>query len=156
MQKAFLILCLCAGFYEAHGYWKDHQANRAAAEFLAKHPLSLNSPPTKAGFVRVMMPDGVNPNVMTVLTPCGCPMEAGVRGSELVAKLKAAGVPVVASSQVSIKFMATNAADARNMRAQLDRLSTVMQGPTPIVLYQGRAKNNPNIEDVLQEYASAK
>ena len=156
MRRAFLALCVCVGLYQAYNFVVARKASQAAQRFLALHPLDAKRPPSPAGFVSVLMPDGVNPDVMTVFTPAFCPMAAGVRGRALVAKMKAANIPVVESSKASIEVHAKDQAEADIKRELLVRLNTIMTGETPIVFYQGRAKNNPSIADVQMEFAAGK
>jgi len=96
--------------------------------------------------------DGIDPQVMTVLMPCSCPLEAGQRGRALVEKMKAANIPVTASNRASA---AVNGRTREEVQAQLDRMNRVMNGETPIVFYRGRAKNNPSFEDVQLEYRTS-
>jgi hypothetical protein len=155
MKKVFLALCLVAGISWARGYIKERQASQAYEKFQREHP-TVDGATSEAGFVPCMSLDGINPYVMTVLMPCGCPLEAGVRGRALVDKMKEANIPVVASDHAGISVSATTQEEMLRKQAMLAKLSTIMEGETPIVFYKGRAKNNPSFEDVQREFASAK
>lgn len=155
MKRVFLVLCLLAGISWARGYIKDRQASQAYQRFLQEHP-SVAVSTSQAGFVPCMSLDGINPNVMTVLMPCGCPMEAGVRGQALVDKMKAADIPVVASNHASINVSASSQEEMERKQAMLSKLTAIMNGETPIVFYHGRAKNNPSFDDVQREFASTR
>jgi len=151
MKRAFLILCIGVGSYQALGYLKERKAERAYLAFQASEP--RNRPASRAGFVDAFQLDGINPMEMTVLMPCGCPLAAGQRGRALVEKLKAANIPVTASAEAHVRV---NAHSRAELDAKMDLMNRVMTGETPIVFYKGRAKNNPSFDDVLLEYQTAR
>jgi len=150
VKKAFLILCIGVGAYQGLGYLKERKAQNAYAAFLASEP--RNRTASRAGFVDALQLNGINPLEMTVLMPCGCPLAAGQRGRALVEKLKAANVPVTASSEAQCTIQAKS---REELDAKMALMNRVMNGETPIVFYKGRAKNNPSFEDVLLEYQTA-
>ena len=147
MKKILLIDCIGIGAYQALGAWREHKAKAAAQAFLASEP--ANRPPSPSGFKAMMIPDGVDPNVVTVMTPEQCPAEWGKRGRGLVARLKEANIPVAVTGSLNIS---TNSR-TREERDNLIALGQGLQrGELPIVFYRGRAKNNPAFGDVLAEY----
>jgi hypothetical protein len=150
VKRLFLIVCIGAGAYWFRGYLQDRKAMRDYAAFEASE--SKNRPPSGHGFKEVLPIDGVNPLVMTVLMPCGCPLEAGQRGRALVERIKAAHIPVTASSEAHATI---NAHSKAEFDAKMALMNSVMNGETPIVLYKGRAKNNPTFDDVLAEYQTS-
>lgn len=147
MKKLFLVFCIGVGVYKAYGYLQERKSMRDFAAFEASVP--KNRPASRCGFKDAFPLDGVDPLVMTVLMPCGCPLEAGQRGRALVAKLKAANIPVTASAEAHATI---NARSKAELDAKMQMMNSLMGGETPIVLYKGRAKNNPTFEDVLAEY----
>jgi hypothetical protein len=150
--KNFLfIVSLGICVYEVCGYLSEHRAQRAYTSFLASEP--KNRPASQAGFHDAIALDGVDPTVMTVMMPCGCPLEAGRRGQVLVDRLKAAGIPVTASASAHVTLKGNSAED---LQAQMALANKVMEGETPIVFYRGRAKNNPSFDDVALEYRTAR
>jgi hypothetical protein len=151
VKKLLLLICIGVGAFRAYGYWEDRKAMKDYAAFEASEP--KNRPASGCGFRDILQIDGVNPLVMTVLMPCGCPLEAGQRGRALVAKIKAAHIPVTASAEVHATIKARSKAE---LDAKMEMMNSVMTGETPIVLYKGRAKNNPTFEDVLAEYRTSR
>jgi hypothetical protein len=151
VKKLFLIICIGAGVYWTLGYLRDRKAMRDYAAFEASEP--RNRPASQRGFKDVLPIDGVNPLVMTVLMPCGCPLEAGQRGRALVDKIKAANIPVTASSEVHATIKGQT---REELEAKMEMMNSIMSGETPIVLYKGRAKNNPTFDDVLAEYQTSR
>jgi len=150
VKRAFLILCIGIGAYQGLGYLKERRAEQAYLAFQASEP--RNRPASRAGFVDAFQLDGINPWEMTVLMPCGCPLAAGQRGRALVEKLKAANIPVTASSEARCTVKANSQAELDEKMGLMNR---VMNGETPIVFFKGRAKNNPSFEDVLLEYQTS-
>jgi hypothetical protein len=150
MKNLFLCLCIGVGAYEGFGYLKERKAEQAYKAFEATVP--RNRQASRAGFVDAFHLNGIDPRVMTVLMPCGCPLEAGQRGRALVAKLKAANIPVTASDRAEATVSGRTRED---VEAQMELMNRVMGGQTPIVFYRGRAKNNPSFEDVKLEYETS-
>jgi len=150
MKNIFLCICIGVGAYEGFGYLKERKAEKAYSAFEASVP--RNRPASRAGFVDAFRLNGIDPQVMTVLMPCGCPLEAGQRGRALVEKLKAANIPVTASNKAEATV---NGRTREEFEAKMDLMNRVMGGETPIVFYRGRAKNNPSFEDVKLEYQTA-
>jgi hypothetical protein len=151
MKKVFLLICAGVCAYQSYGYLEEREARMNYLAFEASEP--KNRPASQCGFRDVLQIDGVNPLVITVLMPCGCPLEAGQRGRALVEKIKAANIPVTASSEVHASISARSKAE---LDVKMRMMSSVMNGDTPIVLYKGRAKNNPTFEDVLAEYRTSR
>jgi hypothetical protein len=149
--KNFLFfVCLGIGVYQVCGYLSERKAQRAYNAFIASEP--KNRAASQAGFTDAIALDGVDPTVMTVMMPCGCPLEAGRRGQALVDKMKAAGIPVTASSSAHVTLKGNSRED---LEAQMALANKIMNGETPIVFYRGRAKNNPSFDDVALEYRTA-
>ena len=151
MKTAFFLLCIGAGIYELHGYLVQRKAQEEYAAFVASEP--RNRPASRSGFIDAVQPDGTSPYVVTVLMPVGCPLEAGRRGRALIDKLKAANIPVTASSTARTTVKAHTKAE---FDAKMERVNRVMTGETPVVFFKGRAKNNPTFEDVLAEYQTSR
>lgn len=153
MKRALLIAAVCFGAYQVYKEWAP---SSALHRYEASHPEGAPArPPSPAGFVVALLPDDVNPELMTVFTPQLCPMAAGVRGRELVAKMKAAGIPLATSSSARIQIHASTEAEFEAKKKLLGKTAEVMNGQTPIVFFRGRAKANPSFEDVQLEYRTA-
>jgi hypothetical protein len=151
MKTLFFIICLVAGAYRLHEYIQERRVAADYAAFEASEPGSR--PASRGGFKEILPLDGVDPLVVTVLMPCGCPLEAGQRGRALVAKIKAADIPVASTDHVR---MSIKAQSREELSAKMALMNSVMNGETPIVVYKGRAKNNPSFADVLAEYQASR
>ncbi len=151
MRKAFLLLCIVVGVYELYGRWEARKARQDYVAFEGSLP--RNRAASQAGFVDAIEPDGIDPRVITVFMPVNCPLEAGRRGRALVERIKAAGIPVTASSSSRVSV---NARTKAEFDAKMALANRVMGGETPIVFYRGRAKNNPSFDEVLLEYQSSR
>ncbi|HEY1793001.1 MAG TPA: hypothetical protein VGG34_08780 [Opitutaceae bacterium] len=151
MKKLFLMLCVVIGLYKAREFLQERTAAKSNAAFIASRPGTR--PASQFGFKDILPLDGVDPRVVTVLTPYGCPLEAGKRGRALIAKIKAANIPVTASSEAHASVKGSS---REEMEAKIAALNSVMSGETPIVLYKGRAVNNPSFEAVLAEYQASR
>lgn len=150
MRRAFLVICIVVGVYELYGRWEERRARNAYLAFEASLP--RNRPASDAGFIDAVEPNGIDPTVVTVFMPVGCPLEAGRRGRALIERIKAARIPVTASSSAQVTV---NARTRAEYDAKMGLANRVMGGETPIVFYRGRAKNNPSFEDVLLEYQTS-
>jgi hypothetical protein len=150
MKRAILLICIGVGAYQTYGYWQERKAEREYREFEASEP--KDRPGSRAGFIEAVEPDGINPRIMTVFMPVGCPLEAGQRGRALIEKMKAANIPATSSSSAQVRV---NARTKAEFDAKMELANRVMGGETPIVFFKGRAKNNPSFEDVLLEYQTS-
>lgn len=128
--RAALLLAVAGGGYH---HWQGHAAK---ADLLA-----ATSP---SGFVQVPMPDGTSTRGVVVFAPDNCPSSDAQRAYALVSALSQRGVPVVRASAASFDNL-PDAATAARVRA-------VMDGQIPVVFVHGRAKANPDVQDVLAEY----
>jgi hypothetical protein len=154
VKKAFLILLICYGAYASYQRWALH---RAVDRYVASHPEGLAArPPSPAGFVDTLLPENVNPEVMTVFMPKNCPLDAGIRGRALIAKMKAAGIPLATSDRAQIQINARDRIEFEAKKKLLARSAEVMGSETPIVFFKGRAKANPTFEEVELEYQTGK
>lgn len=98
----------------------------------------------QSGFVAVISPEGFNPAQVVVLGP-NCTSAAGQRTRALIAQLAQARIPYRQTSNVSV----TGSEDMQG----LYRLQAVMQGDAPIVFVNGKAKANPQVQEVIAEYS---
>lgn len=151
MKKALLILCVGLGAYQTYGTWKERRALHQYLAFMASE--AKDRPASQAGFIDAVEPDGIDPNVMTVFMPVGCPRAAGQRGRALIEKMNASRIPATAASDAHVTL---NAKSKIELEAKAELANRVMTGETPIVFFKGRAKNNPSFEEVLLEYQTSK
>lgn len=97
------------------------------------------------GFVEVPAPVNQDANTIYVVAAQNCPHAAAQQADLLAKQLGERGIPVVRASQV---FYHMNQADA----ATMTRVTTVMNGPLPLVFVHGRAAMNPDLNQVVEEY----
>jgi hypothetical protein len=81
MKNMFLCICIGVGAYEGFGHLKERKAEQSYKAFEASVP--SNRAASRAGFGDANHLDGIDPQVMTVLMPCGCPLEAGQRAGRM-------------------------------------------------------------------------
>lgn len=97
-----------------------------------------------SGFTKVLSPVGATPGEVLIVGP-NCTSEQGVRTRELARKLADLKVPYQQTD--SARFSA-NPITGWGDWAQINQL---MQGDSPVVFINGRAKANPSLEEVLAE-----
>jgi hypothetical protein len=100
-----------------------------------------------ASFVAVAAPDQAEPAQVLVIGPT-CNSVAGVRTRQLADRLAQAQIPYKHTD--SFSFSVSNPEDFQG----ISRLNQVMQGDAPVVFVNGRAKANPQFEEVVAEYSS--
>jgi hypothetical protein len=98
------------------------------------------------GFVQVPPPANQAQDTIYVLAAENCPKEDAQRADRLAATLANEKIPVVRTHTIAFNSVPM---DDPNIAK---RLEAVMNGPLPIVFVRGRAKGNPELEDVLAEY----
>lgn len=95
-------------------------------------------------FAEIPLPDGVPARGVVVFTPENCPSEAAQRARRLMGRLSDHNVPYSQTSHAEFSNLTS--------QEQADRVTSVMNGPIPIVYVNGRAKANPTPEEVVAEY----
>lgn len=100
--------------------------------------------PSGGGFVDIPMPDGMSPAGVVIFAPENCPSDAAQRADGLARLLSAQG----------IAYRRATAAEYSSLRTpeEARRVTSVMNGPIPIVYVNGRAKANPLPDEVVAEY----
>src|SRR5262249_22662943 len=98
------------------------------------------------GFVQVPPPANQSPDTIYVLAAENCPKEDAQRADRLAATLANEKIPVVRTHSIAFNSVPM---DDPNIAK---RLEAVMNGPLPIVFVRGRAKGNPELDEVLAEY----
>jgi hypothetical protein len=98
------------------------------------------------GFVQVPPPANQAQDTVYVLAAENCPKEDAQRADRLATTLANEKIPVVRTHTIAFNSVPV---DDPNIAK---RLEAVMNGPLPIVFIRGRAKGNPELEDVLAEY----
>jgi len=128
-MNVFKIIVILAVSTAGYHYWTGHRSGTAS---------------TPGAFVALPPADGQTPDAVYVVAAQNCPHAAAQRADRLAEALAGKGIPVVRTSNVM--FPATRD------RAVYDQMSSVMTGPPPIVFVRGRAKSNPNLDEVVTEF----
>lgn len=97
------------------------------------------------GFVEVPAPVNQDANTIYVVAAQNCPHAAAQQADQLARQLGERGIPVVRASQVLYHLTQADS-------GKMPRLTTVMNGPLPLVFVRGRAAMNPELSQVVEEY----
>ncbi len=120
--------------------WKEYDASDGAAikAWVAERTGDRGS----GGFEAIPLPDGVSSRGIVVFAPKHCPSDAARRTDVLVKYL----------SEQRIAYVRTDKADYSSLASpqEAKRVTSVMNGPVPVVYVNGRA--NPTPEEVVVEY----
>lgn len=135
----FRLLVLIGIVGVGYAYWRQHGAHSESATAVANG---------QAGFVPLPPIDGQQPRVVYVVAAQNCPHEEAQRADRLAVALGRAGIPVERTSALNFSF------SGQPDTAVVDRINRVMNGPLPVVFIDGRAKNNPSLEEVLEGFRS--
>jgi hypothetical protein len=125
--------------------WDTYKPEGGLKE-MADHVSDSVKPSSAAsgGFVDIPMPDGMSARGVVIFAPENCPSDAAQRAQRLASLLSSQG----------IAYRRATAADYSNLASQdeANRVMAVMNAPIPIVYVNGRAKSNPEPDEVVAEY----
>jgi hypothetical protein len=133
-MKALSSIIAVAAVWSGYHLFSQHHAMN---EVLASSDVN--------GFVEVPAPVNQEANTIYVVAAQNCPHAAAQQADRLAKQLGERGIPVVRASEVLYHL---NQADPTTMT----RLTTVMNGPLPLVFVHGRAAMNPELSQVVEEY----
>lgn len=128
----------------AFGAWRVHVAKVAAIQAA----FEAEKPPSAHGFVPMPAMTDHSSRVL-ILAAMNCPREAARRADALVGLLSEQGVASKRSAGLEFKFT------RRPSQEEVDRMNRVMNGPLPIVFVDGKAKNNPELSEIVAEYRAS-
>jgi hypothetical protein len=137
-------ICLVFLAAAAFGAWRVHVARVAAVQAA----YDAEKPPSAQGFVPMPAIADRSSRVL-ILAAMNCPREAARRADALVGLLSEQGVPSKRSAGLEFRFT------SRPTQEEVDRMNRVMTGPLPIVFVDGRAKNNPDVSEIVAEYRAS-
>ena len=100
------------------------------------------------GFKSIPMPDGVPSRGVIVFAPQYCTSDAARRTEELVRHLSRQGIAYVRTDHASYNSLTSP--------EEATRVTSVMNGPVPIVYVNGKAKANPTPQEVVAEFRGKK
>ena len=116
-------------------------------EAVASASAAAQMQPSANGFVPLPAPFTAPTDRLLILAPPHCPSQEGRRADELVRQLNQDGIPCTRSGDVSI------ASGREPTDDETKRLNAIMMGTMPIVFINGRARNNPSLNEIKSEYS---
>ncbi len=141
MSGAVKLLVAAIVIYLGYALWQKHNQRVEAAAIAAITD--------DRGFIEFDPPDGGKPDNVIIVAAQNCPHEAAQRADELAREMASRHVSHVRTS--SVVFTPPPNFDDKYI-ARHDR---VMNGELPLVFVNGRVKSNPDLDEVLAEYALA-
>lgn len=137
--KLLIVLGIVGGGYQ---YWKEHRQG-AAHETIAAAAAS------ESGFIAMPPVDGASAKTVLVIAAQNCPHEDAQRADGLADDLSRMGIPVTRMHSISFNITGPD-------NSALQQINSVMNGPLPIVIVNGRAKSSPTLAEVVAEYKGAR
>lgn len=172
MNKLHILLSvavLAGGF----GLWQ-HSSNSTAEDL-------QSGPEANAyGFVPIPSFEGQDPGIVYVVAAKNCPEAAAQRADRLAQSLARKDIPVkrinhisfhweppqgwipktFASREEAERWNEENEDRLQQLQTQIgatqEKLTTLLQGPLPLVVIGAAAKNNPTMNEVLGEYGKTR
>ncbi|MDE2420245.1 MAG: hypothetical protein KGO49_03560 [Gammaproteobacteria bacterium] len=150
LAKTFIIVAIFGGAYT---YWHHHHPITQYSAAITSNggtTIAKNDRPqiTTNGFAYLPPALGQNASKVYVVTVEGCPSEDAQRANLLAKNLMQRGIPVQQIDNVSFSY--SERPDDKTMQ----RMTSIMQGPIPIVFINGYAKSDPSLDEVIAEYHS--
>ncbi|HEY8096414.1 MAG TPA: hypothetical protein VIE65_10040 [Methylobacter sp.] len=133
--RLLIIIGIASGGYT---YWKEHRTPTAQVE---SDPAASEN-----GFASLPPAEGQDSQMVFVVAAENCPHEDAQRADRLTEELSQKGIPVERTHNVN--FRLTSPPESSVM----ERMTSIMNGPLPIVFVNGRAKSNPSLEEVVAEF----
>ena len=149
ITKIVFVLIIAGGAYQ---YWHMHQTGDIPANGISAVQASGDAQAktiSSNGFVALPPLDNMASVPVVIFAPENCPSDGAQRADALARELSGKGIPYTRSSSANFTFSGQNP-------AELGSVSAVMTGSIPIVFVHGRAKANPGIDEVVDEYRSGK
>lgn len=140
--KLLVVLSILGGAYH---YWNENnpaEALEAAADFEYGDSGDY-------GFVALPPVAGASANTVLVIAAQNCPHEDAQRADSLAEGIAGNGIRVVRAQDVSFEFASADS-------SMTERIMSIMNGPLPIVIVNGRAKSNPSLDEVIAEYRASR
>lgn len=139
-MKLINLLIVLAAVVLGYQYWSKHHQRSDAG-----NGATVSATPSRNGFVALPAVVGASPSAVLVIAAENCPEEAAQRADRLAEQLGRERIPVSRLHHTEFDIPSGDAASA-------GRLMFIMNGELPIVFVNGRAKSNPTIEEVIDEY----
>jgi len=130
----FLVLLGCGWFG-----WKAIEERD-----LEREKVELAKTKDANGFVPLPFPDNYPYGKVMIVAPPNCPSQAGRRADALEFALKSAGIAYERTSSVGFTGI--------EGRRDMARIKIFMRNDPPLVFYMGKAKSDPNSDEVIAEW----
>lgn len=137
LVKVLIVLAFVGFGYQ---YWNKHHQDRTAT-------IGASSIQSHNGFVDLPAVAGAGTGTVIVIAAENCPEQAAQRADYMAEQLRHDRIPVTRLHSVSFDIQNGDSAIAA-------RVMEIMNGELPIVLVHGKAKSNPTVEEVIDEYRS--
>jgi len=133
-----------AGVAAAVAYmaWNQHKAHVDAAAIAALTD--------ERGFIEFQMPQGAKNNEVLIVAAQNCPRDGAVRADRLAHDMAERNIRYRRASGVSFSVPQDGDVDTF-----VRRNNVIMNGEVPIVFVNGKVKSNPDLDEVIAEYAQA-
>lgn len=108
----------------------------------------VESPQSSSPFVEVVMPSETASSMVYILAPINCPKKGRRRADRLEKELISRGIPVERRSRILI-------GPSNSSKYELERYMrsvAVLKGEVPAVFVNGRAKANPSVDEIVDEF----
>lgn len=132
--KYAVLVCVVVLSYH---YWRKHHPSDADAAMVVQDIVSKN------GFVELAPGNNAPLGVVLIVAPPFCSRDEARRADEVQEFLTNEGIPSQRTEALGFTFQ--GAVDE-------DMLNTIMTGKMPVVFVNGRAKNDPNVAEIVAEY----
>lgn len=107
-------------------------------------PVADADAPSRQGFIDIPLPDGQSGHHVVIFAPANCPSDAAQRAEALARRLDDAGIPYTRSQNARFSSLSS--------QEEAARVTSVMNGPIPVVFVRKRARANPDADAVVAEY----
>lgn len=129
-MKIIKLLLLISLAVTAFNYWQER--NLDGDDYVSEY-----------GFISLPKPTHLDTDSVIILAAKNCTKEAARRANQLASDLDNRNIPYTRANRIGFK----------NVDPSIKkRLDSVLKGPLPIVLIDGRGKANPTLNEVLSEY----
>ena len=143
--KLVVVAGVAAGSYSQYKQRFDPAAMTQLADAAANGSLIQGMEPSANGFVQMPPLVDLDPNTVTVFAAENCPQEDARRADNLAEALRGSGIPVKRTHSINMTVPG-------GQEAMMAGVNAIMNGNLPIVFVNGRARANPNLQDVIAEF----
>lgn len=96
-------------------------------------------------FISIPAPVGIDPKTVVIYAPLHCPSFAAKYADEIAKELSKKNIPNSRINNLEFRFTTSEL-------PLKDKIDALLNGDAPIVIVKGKAKGNPAINEVIDEY----